>query len=191
MSFTSKEIAQIIEKYPQEIEKAIKNTLPRKIAILAKNHFKNNFRQSGFVNGGKQAWKQTMRHSFGSRYTPLTSGTDNLMRSITTSTSPGLAIITNPLPYASIHNEGGDIKVTKKMKGFFWSRAYALGAKDGKLPKELPQEAQMWRCLALSKRTSIHIPQRKFIGESIELNNKIKETINKELYNISNGKTSR
>ena len=78
MSLTSKEIAQIIEKYPQEVEKAIKNTLPRKIAILAKNHFKNNFRQSGFVNGGKQAWKRTMRQSFGSRYTPLT---DNLMRS--------------------------------------------------------------------------------------------------------------
>ena len=55
MSLTSKEIAQIIEKYPQELEKAIKNTLPRKITILAKNHFKNSYISNSFKRAAQKS----------------------------------------------------------------------------------------------------------------------------------------
>lgn len=191
MSLTSKEIARIIQKYPEKVAHAIQNELPRKAAIIAKNHFKDNFRKGGFVNSGKKDWKRTMRQDFGSRYAPLTSGTDNLMRSITTTTSLGQVLITNPQPYATIHNRGGEIPVTKKMKSFFWAKAYSIAAKDGKLPKKLPPEAQMWRCLALSKNNTIKIPQRQFIGDSTELNKKLQQIINKALTDIQNGITSR
>ena len=30
------------------------------------------------------------------------------------------------LPYAAIHNDGGEIVVTKRMKRFFWHKYYAV-----------------------------------------------------------------
>ena len=36
----------------------------------------------------------------------------------------GRVIIQNKLVYAPIHNDGGYITVTAKMKGFFWAQHY-------------------------------------------------------------------
>lgn len=80
------------------------------------------------------------------------------------------------LPYASIHNEGGEITVTAKMKSFFWAMYYkASGAmtktKGGKVSaskrnQNLSVEAQQWKNMALMKIGSkIKIPQRQFIGD--------------------------
>lgn len=86
------------------------------------------------------------------------------------------------LPYAKIHNEGGKIQVTAKMKKFFWSM-YAKNAKrikkrrDGKPTASTNQfsvEAQYWKALALKKVGSfIIIPQRQFIGNGNETKRRI------------------
>ena len=133
MSISPKEIAFIISKCPEEIAKAAQNELPRKAAIIATNHFKNNFRLGGFTNNGNKTWATTVRQRYGSRYKPLTSGTDTLMRSISSQVLPGTVIINNPQPYANYHNDGATIRVTPKMKKFFWAKAYSIaGQKKGK-----------------------------------------------------------
>ena len=101
------------------------------------------------------------------------------MRSIQAEQGRGEVTITNPVEYAAIHNEGGTVEtsptVTPKMRKMAWRKCYALaGVKGkGKLPKELPEEAEKWRALALTKKSRLHIkaniPQRQFIGESKEL----------------------
>ena len=66
------------------------------------------------------------------------------MRSIQAETAPGQVTIENPVPYAAIHNDGGDITthptVTERMRKYAWHMVYSLaGIKGkGKLPKELP-----------------------------------------------------
>lgn len=47
-------------------------------------------------------------------------------------------------------------------------------------------QAQMWKGLALTrkKKLSIRIPQRQFIGESEELNEKIEKKITEKIFNI-------
>lgn len=88
------------------------------------------------------------------------------------------------VPYAEIHNEGGEIVVTPRMKRFFWAKYRETNGGSWKRNAK-NEEAEFWKTLALKKAGSIiHIPQRKFIGESLELTDKINTTIENEINEI-------
>jgi phage gpG-like protein len=85
---------------------------------------------------------------------------------------------TSSLPYAGIHNEGGEITVTAKMKRFFWAKYYELSGKirykkDRKASKatlRYSREAEFYKNLALMQVGSrIVIPGRRFIGNAPEV----------------------
>lgn len=93
--------------------------------------------------------------------------------------------------YASIHNEGGEVKVTAQMKKFFWAMYYkSHGAANifsvktkkkvnTKRTRRLSVEAAQWKALALKKVGSvIEVKQRQFIGWHPEVNRRI-EAIHK------------
>lgn len=79
------------------------------------------------------------------------------------------------------------------MRRFAWHMAYSLAGIKGKgsMPKELPEEARLWKCLALTKKSKItikaRIPKRQFMGNSKELQTKINKIINDSLEKIKNG----
>lgn len=80
------------------------------------------------------------------------------------------------LPYASLQNEGGEVKVTRQMQKFFWAMYYQASggvsfsikkkkANNTKKNRELNAEAMKWRALALQKvGTVMNVKQRQFIG---------------------------
>ena len=197
----AKQIADIIAHAPKQVERAMRDEMPRKAAIIAKNHFRQSFRDGGFTDDGLYAWKKTKRQEAGSPYKPLTSERNHLMNSVDAVSAPGQVTVVNPVPYARIHNEGGTIHtnptITTKMRKMAWAKVYALaGVKGkGKLPKELPEEARKWRALALTKKTKLNviakIPRRQFIGDSKELRVKINQIVINKLNEIKNGITSR
>jgi phage gpG-like protein len=89
-------------------------------------------------------------------------------------------LVGSAFDYAEIHNEGGEIVVTEKMKAFFWAKYYETEGRQStnkrgerrntKQNKQLSQDALFWRNLALKKvGDKITIPQRRFIGENEEL----------------------
>ena len=196
----AKNLQILVQKAKDDILKEVNDRLPRKVGIIAVNHFKQNFRDSGWLDDGLHPWKRTKRQDSNSpdaKYGPLTSRRDHLMRSIQASTAPGEVTIEDPVPYAAIHNDGGDITshptVTKKMRKYAWHMVYSLaGIKGkGKLPQKLPAEAEKWKGLALTKKPKItvhaHIPQRQFMGDSYELRIKINSLINQSIQKIKNG----
>ena len=197
----AKQIANIIARAPGQVEQALRNEIPRKAAVVAKNHFMHNFDESGFVDGGLRPWKKTRRQEAGDPRKPLTSNRNHLMNSIDVVGAPGQVTVANPVPYARIHNEGGTIHsqptVTPKMRKMAWAKAYSIAgvSKGGKLPKDLPEEARKWRALALTKKEKLNIkikmPRRQFIGDSKELRVKINQIIINKLKEISNGITTR
>lgn len=138
----SRQIASIILRAPKEVARALSDELPRKAAIISKNHFRQNFRESGFVDGGLRPWKRTRRQEAGDDRGPLLSRRNHLMNSIEAVPAPGQVIVTNPVPYAAIHNEGGTVNthptVTPKMRKMAWAKVYSLAGVrgKGKLPKE-------------------------------------------------------
>lgn len=105
--------------------------------------------------------------------------------------------ITNSYPYASIHNEGGDITVSAQMKKFFWAMYYKASGGMGKTKtgtpgnnkrnRDLSSEAGYWKSLALMKAgAKIHIPQRQFIGEHPQLDAAIEKVIDRNMKDLAN-----
>lgn len=182
-----------------EINRALKElmrlkdrVLPVKVGRAVRDSVRDNFRKGGFYG---QTWKPPMRTDLGFEgpsYGPMLSGTNHLMMSTDYVPEPGRVIIQNSLIYAQIHNEGGEITVTKKMKRYFWSKYYDAGGNNN---GSMSKEAEFWRNMALKQvGSTIKMPQRQFMGDDPEVTRIVQETIEKELFEFAkkftNGSTN-
>lgn len=157
------------------------------IQIDLADEFDKNFERQAFFS---EAWAR--------RKSPTRPGghilvdTGNLRRSIKSVTDGNSISFSSTLPYAEIHNEGGTITVTSKMKRFFWHKYYeSTGSfgrrKDGSKRKDkrtvqLSTEAEFWKFMALMKvGKKITIPRRRFLGTSPEVERLVKEIIEENL----------
>ena len=190
---TNEESKKELERIVREATEAIHDKIPRAIAVLAKNHFRNTFREGGF--DGKP-WKTTWRQQLGvgaeKGYKPLTSKTLTLMNSIDAEVQDKAVRVHSDLDYSLIHNEGGDINITAKMRGYFWAMFLSEGGKSKGKKRELPPRARKWLALALAakKKKKFKIPKRQFIGESKPLNDKINKKIESIIRGIIDGTNS-
>lgn len=103
------------------------------------------------------------------------------------------------LPYAGTHNDGGTIRVTMKMKKYFW-RQYMLAKekfgrkKNGTLRQDkrneaLSSDATFYKAMALKKVGSLLvIPRRRFIGTSPEVEKIVNDIIETNLTEYFNSK---
>jgi phage gpG-like protein len=115
------------------------------IAVDLKDEFDQNFERKAFFD---RKWRDRKFANRGS----LLVASGRLRRSIRTKETLNSITFSSDSPYASIHNEGGNIEVTKKMKGYFW---YMYG-QTGYEP---------YKAMAMKRLGSkITIPQRQFIG---------------------------
>lgn len=168
------------------LQGVVRNIL-KDIKVELTDEFDKNFERQGFFS---EKWSR--------RKSPLRPGgailvdTGQLRRSIgSRSTDDGITFFTT-LPYAAIHNDGGEIKVTRKMKAYFWHKYYeATGSfgrkkngerRNDKRTLQLSTEAAFWKLLALMKvGNSIKIPKRRFLGASPEVEQVVKEIIEENL----------
>lgn len=185
-----KEFSKLTQKFSRELETFVRRTAPVIVGRLAENHFRDNFRQGGFVDRELRPWPRTRRQQSGagtaaSQYGPLLSSREHLMLSVEHTTYDYGALVYNRVPYAPIHNWGGTTHptVTPRMRRYAWWRYYAAGGgkKNGTGKTVGGEEAEQWKRLALTKKKklTVRIPQRQFLGTSARL----EETIRKELEN--------
>lgn len=159
----------------------IKNILSD-VRVDLTEEFDRNFERKGFFD---KKWRGTnLPNQRGS----LMMRSGKLRRSILSKQSGNSVSWSSSLPYASIHNEGGEIEVTAKMKSFFWAMYYkASGAvsktakgdtRNNDRNKKLSAEAQQWKNLALMKVGSkMKIEQRQFIGDHPIVRQRIEDVI--------------
>ena len=191
---TIQQFEALVKAKQREIRDAIHRRLPVKIGRMATDHFQDNFRRGGFVDGGLHPWPLTRRQQSGgksanSQYGPLMSARKNLYGSIRYVPGDAQVTVGTSVPYAAVHNQGADItshpRVTPKMRKFAWRQFFAAGGSKGGNP-----EADKWKALALTKKEKLtvnsHIPQRKFLGPSQELTEKVSQTVENEIRNILN-----
>lgn len=153
------------------------------IRVDLTDEFDQNFEREAFFS---EAWSR--------RKSPLRPGghilvdTGRLRRSIQSRTTENSITFFTEEPHAAIHNEGGEIVVTTKMKRYFWHKYYeATGSfgrkKDGsrrndKRTVQLSDEAEFWKFMALKKAgTTIKIPRRRFLGTSPEVEKAVRKII--------------
>ena len=102
-SDTAKELERKVERF-------ISLTL-KDIGTKISGEFDRNFEREAFFN---EHWARRKCNDDESR--GLLTRTGTLRRSIKTETTGHSVVFSSDLPYAAIHNEGGAITVTRKMK---------------------------------------------------------------------------
>lgn len=169
-----------------DIQRIVRNIL-KDIRVELTDEFDLNFERQGFFS---EAWQR--------RKSPTRPGgsilidTGGLRKSIRSKSTDSSITFFSDLPYADIHNEGGEIAVTAKMKRFFWAKYYAATGsfgrkKNNELRKDkrtvqLSAEAEFWKFMALMKvGKTIKIPRRQFLGHSPEVEQMVKEIIEENL----------
>lgn len=168
------------------LQQVIRNIL-KDIKVELGDEFDRNFERQGFFSEKWQRRKSPTRPGGA-----ILVDTGKLRRSIKSSSTSDSIVFSSDLPYASIHNEGGEIKVTHKMKAYFWHKYYeATGSfgrkKNGEARKDkrtvqLSTEAGFWKLLALMKEgSSIKIPKRQFLGASPEVERAVRDIIEENL----------
>ncbi len=155
----------------------------RDIEVELGDEFDRNFERQGFFCS---AWAR--------RRSPLRPGghilvdTGSLRRSIRTRIGERGVTFYSEHPAAAVHNAGGRIRVTARMRRYFWARYYeARGSfgrrKDGSLRRDsrnarLGDAAAFWKAMALMKPGSeVVIPQRRFLGDAPEVREAVREII--------------
>lgn len=166
--------------------KALKRRILNDIRVEAASEFDRNFETQSFFG---EAWQRQKGPRAG-QHILVKHG--DLRRSISAHIDQDSITFSSSLPYAAIHNEGGEIKVTARMKRYFWAMYYqangGLGRrKDGTLRRDqknarLSAEAEFWKHLALMKvGSSIRIPRRRFLGYHPSLEKELTAVIEKRL----------
>lgn len=157
------------------------------IRVEMSDGFDRNFERQAFFG---EAWQR--------RKSPTRPGghilvdTGRLRRSIRSRTTENSITFFTDEPYAAVHNDGGEIVVTEKMKRYFWHKYHeAAGSfgrkKDGsrrndKRTVQLSTEAEFWKFMALKKAgTAIRIPRRRFLGTSPEVEKTVREIIEENI----------
>lgn len=157
------------------------------IRVELTDEFDQNFERQSFFGEAWQRRKGPLRPKG-----HILVDTDQLRRSIQSRTTENSITFFTTEPYAAIHNEGGEIVVTTKMKRYFWHKyKEATGSfgrkKDGsrrndKRTVQLSEEAEFWKFMALKKAgTTIKIPRRRFLGTSPEVERTVREIIEENI----------
>lgn len=146
-------------------------SLPKIVGNAAVNHFKDNFKREGFWDKGVKKWAPRKRHEPGKNIL-VQSG--RLRRSIRHRTfGSRVVVFTDGIPYAKIHNEGGRVSGTAKVK------AHNRKIKRGRTTKIVAVRAH-------NRSFNYTMPQRQFMGNSTALNRKIEKYVAEQFNKIFN-----
>ena len=194
------------EKTIKELEKLMKRYIKatiKDVRVEATEMFDKNFQREAFFN---EKWARRKFNDDDTRN--ILTGTGALRKSIISKVEGNKIIFETTLPYASIHNEGGTITVTKGMKQHFWKMYLQIvgstKTKEGQTPfaekfqrtkkgkkrnnkknRALNAAAEFYKAMALKPIGSkIVIPKRQFIGNHPELEAAIEAISNKNLAEI-------
>lgn len=161
--------SNITKELEQKVKRFIGITL-KDISVELKEEFDRNFERGAFFN---ERWARRKHSDDESR--GLLVRTGELRRSIRTETTGHSVIFSSDLPYAAIHNEGGTITVTRKMKRYFW---YLYRRLTNNYQREPTEEALFCKRMAMKRTGSkIVMPRRRFIGMHPEVERIIREIV--------------
>ena len=131
------------------------------------NHFKQAFRDGGFTDEVLEPWPGR-DFTAGTKQRATLVNTGGLRRSLSLAHGQARFTITSAVPYAKLHNEGGRVRITRKMRKLFW--ALHFKAKKG----NRLVEADYYKSLALAKGKYFNVPRRRFMGQSRVVQAKIR-----------------
>lgn len=103
----------------ENVKKVVARIL-KDIQVEMSDEFDKNFERQAFFSEKWQRRKSPIRNEGRA----ILTDTGALRKSIGSRTTENSITFFTSLPYAAIHNDGGEIVVTKRMKRFFWHKYY-------------------------------------------------------------------
>lgn len=147
-----------------------RKSYPRFVGTIGVGFFKENFRRQGFVDTSLQKWQARRRKDAAKNRRAILVKTGRLRRSIRITASSHQSVrIGTDVPYAKIHNEGGTINQTVKV------RSHKRRTRKGSTTVK-----------GHSRKVNTKIPKRQFAGNSAGLNKRIQRQTIQRLRNILN-----
>lgn len=148
--------------------KVYARNLPRIAGNEAINFFKESFRRQGWLDERLERWKPRSSKTVRNKGRAILINTGRLRRSIRiVSIVPGRVRIGTDVPYAEIHNKGGNINRRVNI------RAHTRRSRRG---------VQQVRSHA--RQMNLNIPQRQFMGESNALKKQLEKMIERDITRI-------
>ncbi|MBE7661085.1 MULTISPECIES: phage virion morphogenesis protein [Tenacibaculum] len=156
------------EKLQRIDNKFFLSKMTSQAGVIAVNFSKDRFRQKNWVDTSQEKWTPRKRKRAGS----ILVKSGRLKRSIRKiSEGKYYVLIGTDVPYAQIHNEGGTIKATARV------RAHSRTRKGRNQPIKVK---------AHTRQMNAKIPKRQFLGESavlaLRLENHMYDKVTDEIY---------
>jgi|SRR5690554_353220 len=160
------------------MKKLIDNFI-KDVKLELDDEFDMNFERKSFFN---EPWKDT-KHT--NPRGSLMMRTGMLRKSISSKISGDSIRYSSSVPYASIHNEGGTITVTRQMKKFFWAMYYktggAVSGSGSQRDRVMSAEQKKWKAMALMPvGKQMKIEQRQFIGDHAMVRKSIEDVFRQD-----------
>jgi phage gpG-like protein len=173
MANTVSEVERVFDRITARV-----SALPQQIATLAVNFSKERFVEKNWHDSSPEPWPKTNKRK-GS--TLISSG--RLKRSIRKiHVSPDYISIGTDVPYAKIHNEGGEISGVETVKSHN-RRAHKRRAHTRKGKRIKKQTVKAHGVKSYGRKYFRKFKKRQFIGKSQELESRAVNLINTELDN--------
>lgn len=172
-----------LENQRKEILKAFDRKIPREVAVEALEFFQERFDEQGWKDKTLDPWKKRKsKEDDAGRNLLVKSGKLRDSIEIVQQDENAVIIESDGVPYANIHNEGGRITVpvTKRMRDYFWYKFHKTGLLKYK-----------YMALTKKEKFKITIPQRKFMGQSDTLDNRVSKIVINVLNRILDGSRQR
>lgn len=160
--------------------KKFKDAYPRYVGNMAVNFYKDSFKRQGYIeNSSVKKWDKRKNNAKGEGRAILVK-TGRLRRSIRIIRSGlGYVVVGTDVPYAQIHNEGGVIRTTQRVRSY--SRKAFKRTWKGKR-----QNISASTISAHARIVNTKIPQRQFMGLSAFLIRRISMNTEYKLKQILN-----
>ena len=141
-----------LKRKMRAFEHLVNEELPDQIEIEAQRIIDESFDKEQYQDGKSKKWAGRIGDSQGrGQRRGLLVKTGGLHNTTTAKRKGDQVVISAAKEYAKIHNEGGKITVTERMKKFFWAMHYST-------------QEEFWKNMALKRTGSvIEIPQRQFM----------------------------
>jgi len=172
---------------------ALKKTLPVVLANQAQNFFVDSFKKAGWDDGTVTKWPARSIENKKNKGRALLVKSGKLRRAVGNSIrlkTFDKVLLTVPLPYAAVHNDGynGIVKSYTRARFTKSTTSEFIGLrknKDGKLKQNVRRTSIYIQTGEVSvKAHNMNMPQRKFIGDSATLRKMQVTEINKAITKV-------
>jgi phage gpG-like protein len=173
------QLHQDLVKASNQMEAFIAEELPTIAAVEWLKLTQRNFDNEGWTEGGAtEKWKARTTTWQTNKVLTKRALLRNSIRARSEEGKVVIGIDISTIPYAQIHNEGGEIAVTPKMRKYFLAMFMKLRSTAG------TQEALFW--LHMSRAKKIVIPKRPYLGFNKDLIQILSEIITEQFNELLN-----